>query len=1087
MKVTNRRLFKANGGMVGNAQIGSPFANPIPTVFKDMRPTVLREPVQFKDIRPNLAALAGQQQLAASPAPGMSSPLSQGGSLLNRDPQYMGRGPQLGQGGPDISNQAIGSTIQQQMQRMQQNPLETYRGYLGQKYIGPKQEQELQKVDDFVDLVGRAEQQHFGGGREQAMLAEGGPANKSDFPDLSGDGKVTQKDILIGRGVIEKQEGGAIVPEEAAGQVQMASEAEGQQVGLDYVADTLGGIDQAEDIESMINAIRGNDMPIEARRTELAEFVGRDDAMATPEAVLAMVQPAIMLTEEGAMNSGIGDLMKSMTSDIEMATESGQPTDMGQGVGSLMMAGAPMEQAPQQFANGGGVQKPVQKFAAAGAVYDPFDPRSSVNQRFTDLTEARPFSELLGDDRLMGRLFEESLRPTEVESAEDAAARYEALMTKAADLGGADEARKQQMALDLAAAGFQFASGRDAQGRNIAGQPFLAQLGAAAAPFAQRQGERLAKQRETERAIKLAAIKEGIGAETRAKAAAEERQAQSRDSILRAAAQKESQLFKGRMSKAQAGVAADALMAQYGFNLFMQDDRQQFQTENNEQLNRIKQEQMTLQEEFDIAERDQNEDIANRARMKMQRNAIELANLGFQQRVATIAQNHANTQDLARLNNELGIARDQAQGEINAALQESRLQVTRDQNEAMNEYRNQLLNLDEQRFELQEQIEEDRQSRLPSTDATGLFGTGESEQDRLNAIDEQYKVLRNEAMQQGLNIAAYDQQLNSYLNLRKDARAQNQALLANQQALFDAAVATQGGLPYGTAAEQQTLLGSPDLIRQYAQGVTIPGFDQALTNVYGRQSLDVSGRPMAVVPLPPSLRSALQARKEMGIAIPSLQGFAQGGQVQQQLPGGAFDPITGRLVVPGAGREATPTATGQRSFPPRITQDIEDITLATGGREAIGSRFGTVANLAGNIIFGIEPGIARDTKQAQKAVETLSTVATTTLMAAIPGKDNVELQRMLKNLQVPAGGFSLQDEEALDYFKIARQTMDLGIENQTDLLQNANLNRREIAKVQEDLAQMNAIKAEYDNVIQAYENKLKPSQEVFDELDKFFK
>ena len=343
-------------------------------------------------------------------------------------------------------------------------------------------------------------------------------------------------------------------------------------------------------------------------------------------------------------------------------------------------------------------------------------------------------------------------------------------------------------------------------------------------------------------------------------------------------------------------------------------------------------------------------------------------------------------------------------------------------------------------------------------------------------------------MQQGLNIAAYDQQLNSYLNLRKDARAQNQALLANQQAIFDAAVATQGGLPYGTAAEQQTILGDTDIIRQYAQGLTIPGFDQALTNVYGRQALDVSGRPMAITQLPPALRAALQARQEMGIAIPSLPGFAQGGPVQQQLPGGAFDPITGRLVLPpSTGQQQTATATGQRSFPPRITQDIEDITLATGGREAIGSRLGTIANLAGNIIFGIEPGIARDTKQAQKAVETLSTVATTTLMAAIPGKDNVELQRMLKNLQVPAGGFSLQDEEALDYFKIARQTMDLGIENQTDLLENANLNRREIAKVTEDLAQMNAIKAEYDNVIQAYENKLKPSEEVFDELDKFFK
>jgi len=30
------------------------------------------------------------------------------------------------------------------------------------------------------------------------------------FPDLSGDGKVTQKDILIGRGVIEKKKGGTL-------------------------------------------------------------------------------------------------------------------------------------------------------------------------------------------------------------------------------------------------------------------------------------------------------------------------------------------------------------------------------------------------------------------------------------------------------------------------------------------------------------------------------------------------------------------------------------------------------------------------------------------------------------------------------------------------------------------------------------------------------------------------------------------------------------------------------------------------------------------------------------------------------------
>ena len=39
-------------------------------------------------------------------------------------------------------------------------------------------------------------------GLEPVELKKGG------FPDLSGDGKVTQKDILMGRGVIEKADGG---------------------------------------------------------------------------------------------------------------------------------------------------------------------------------------------------------------------------------------------------------------------------------------------------------------------------------------------------------------------------------------------------------------------------------------------------------------------------------------------------------------------------------------------------------------------------------------------------------------------------------------------------------------------------------------------------------------------------------------------------------------------------------------------------------------------------------------------------------------------------------------------------------------
>ena len=40
-------------------------------------------------------------------------------------------------------------------------------------------------------------------------LKNGGSAKK--FPDLSGDGKVTMKDVLMGRGVIKKKNGGMVL------------------------------------------------------------------------------------------------------------------------------------------------------------------------------------------------------------------------------------------------------------------------------------------------------------------------------------------------------------------------------------------------------------------------------------------------------------------------------------------------------------------------------------------------------------------------------------------------------------------------------------------------------------------------------------------------------------------------------------------------------------------------------------------------------------------------------------------------------------------------------------------------------------
>ena len=126
-------------------------------------------------------------------------------------------------------------------------------------------------------------------------------------------------------------------------------------IGSAVAQQTLNNIDAAEDPKSMIDAFRGNEKPLQARYAELAGYVGEADAQQTPESVLAMVQPTIMLTEEGAIDSGVGELMQSLAGQIEMETPSGEATPMGQGVGELMAMGAG-NTPPVNFNQGGAVR-----------------------------------------------------------------------------------------------------------------------------------------------------------------------------------------------------------------------------------------------------------------------------------------------------------------------------------------------------------------------------------------------------------------------------------------------------------------------------------------------------------------------------------------------------------------------------------------------------------------------------------------------------------------------------------------------------------------------------------------------------------
>lgn len=123
---------------------------------------------------------------------------------------------------------------------------------------------------------------------------------------------------------------------------------------LGQMAGQFGNLDEAQDYAQVMDAIRGDQAPIEARRQELAGLVGPEDANATPESVLTLVQPVMMMA---AVDQGIGGLAaEQMNTPVE--------GPMAEGIMSMAMpqeapAAAPMPgpggPAPANFRYGGPV------------------------------------------------------------------------------------------------------------------------------------------------------------------------------------------------------------------------------------------------------------------------------------------------------------------------------------------------------------------------------------------------------------------------------------------------------------------------------------------------------------------------------------------------------------------------------------------------------------------------------------------------------------------------------------------------------------------------------------------------------------
>jgi len=90
-------------------------------------------------------------------------------------------------------------------------------------------------------------------------------------------------------------------PGPSAGDIDEASVAQ----MLTDVAPNFADPEEAEDFETMMNSVRGDEASVEQRRMELASLVGEEDAMKTPESVLALVQPVVQMS---LVDEGIGGL-----------------------------------------------------------------------------------------------------------------------------------------------------------------------------------------------------------------------------------------------------------------------------------------------------------------------------------------------------------------------------------------------------------------------------------------------------------------------------------------------------------------------------------------------------------------------------------------------------------------------------------------------------------------------------------------------------------------------------------------------------------------------------------------------------------
>jgi len=126
------------------------------------------------------------------------------------------------------------------------------------------------------------------------LFGEGGEADSDDFPDLSGDGQITRKDILMGQGVKFKAEGGEMMMEETEMMAPSGDEIEASLMEVQGMQPETQMLDQY--VQMVIEMVQAG--ASEAEVIESLRQAGLDDDD------IAAVFQAVMETMQGSMEQG---------------------------------------------------------------------------------------------------------------------------------------------------------------------------------------------------------------------------------------------------------------------------------------------------------------------------------------------------------------------------------------------------------------------------------------------------------------------------------------------------------------------------------------------------------------------------------------------------------------------------------------------------------------------------------------------------------------------------------------------------------------------------------------------------------------